>query len=242
MAKDIETKREREKAVVSLMITLYCQKQHNTKSGLCPDCAELEAYARQRSDKCPFMETKTFCSNCKVHCYKPEMREKIRAVMRFSGPRMILHHPVMAVRHLIETKKEKNRLESKGMNIKKVLYIILGCIGVGLGAVGAVLPLLPSFPFLLLAAFCFARSSEKLNNWFINTKLYKENLESYVQGKGMTRKTKLKIMVTVTILMSIGFIMMHAVPVGRIVLGCVWVFHILYFCLGVKTIPVKETS
>ena len=70
------------------------------------------------------------------------------------------------------------------MSIKKVLYIILGCIGVGLGAVGAVLPLLPSFPFLLLAAFCFARSSEKLNNWFINTKLYKENLESYVQGQG----------------------------------------------------------
>ena len=128
------------------------------------------------------------------------------------------------------------------MNIKKVLYVILGCIGVGMGAVGAVLPLLPSFPFLLLAAFCFARSSEELNNWFINTRLYKENLESYVQGKGMTRKTKIKIMVTVTILMSIGFMMMHAVPVGRIVLGCVWVFHILYFCLGVKTIPVKEAS
>ena len=126
------------------------------------------------------------------------------------------------------------------MNIKKVLYVILGCIGVGMGAVGAVLPLLPSFPFLLLAAFCFARSSEKLNNWFINTRLYKENLESYVQGKGMTRKTKIKIMVTVTILMSIGFIMMHAVPVGRIVLGCVWVFHILYFCLGVRTISVED--
>ena len=126
------------------------------------------------------------------------------------------------------------------MNIKKVLYVILGCIGVGLGAVGAVLPLLPSFPFLLLAAFCFARSSEKLNNWFINTKLYKNNLESYVQGKGMTRKTKIKIMVTITILMSIGFTMMHAVPVGRIVLGCVWVFHILYFCLGVRTISVED--
>ena len=121
------------------------------------------------------------------------------------------------------------------MNVKKILYVMLGCVGVGLGAVGAVLPLLPSFPFLLLAAFCFARSSEKLNNWFINTKLYKENLESYVQGQGMTRKTKVRIMVTVTILMSIGFIMMHQVPVGRIVLGCVWVFHILYFCLGVKT-------
>ncbi|MDE6589014.1 MAG: YbaN family protein [Oscillospiraceae bacterium] len=128
------------------------------------------------------------------------------------------------------------------MTIKKVLYIILGCIGVGWGAGGAVLPLLPSFPFLLLAALCFGRSSEKLNNWLINTKLYKNNLECYVQGKGMTRKTKVKIMVTVTVLMSIGFIMMHAVPVGRIVLGGVWVFHIVYFCLGVKTIPAKEVS
>ena len=128
------------------------------------------------------------------------------------------------------------------MSIKKVLYVVLGCIGVGLGAVGAVLPLLPSFPFLLLAAFCFARSSERLNNWFINTRLYKENLESYVQGKGMTRKTKIKIMVTVTILMTIGFIMMNQVPVGRIVLGCVWVFHILYFCLGVRTIPAAGSA
>ena len=123
------------------------------------------------------------------------------------------------------------------MKIKKIGYIALGCIGVGLGAVGAVLPLLPAFPFLLLAAFCFARSSERLDRWFKGTKLYKENLESFVQGKGMTKKTKVRIMVTVTLLMSIGFVMMHAVPVGRIVLGCVWVFHILYFAFGVKTIP-----
>ena len=107
------------------------------------------------------------------------------------------------------------------MTIKKILYIIFGCIGAGLGAAGAVLPLLPAFPFLMLAAFCFARSSEKLNNWFINTKLYKNNLESFVKGQGMTWKTKIRIMIMVTILMSIGFIMMDQVPVGRIVLGCV---------------------
>ena len=103
-------KREREKQVVSLMIDLYCKKKHKCK-GLCPECEALKAYAQQRSDKCPFMETKTFCSNCKVHCYKPEMRQKIREVMRFSGPRMIFHHPVMAVRHVIESKKEKKLLE-----------------------------------------------------------------------------------------------------------------------------------
>lgn len=106
----VEDKREREKQLVSEMIKLYCRKKHGSKT-LCPDCAALDTYARQRSDHCPFMETKTFCSNCKVHCYKPAMREKIREVMRFSGPRMIFHHPVAAIRHVIETKKEKKRLE-----------------------------------------------------------------------------------------------------------------------------------
>lgn len=105
-----KTKREREKKIVSKMIALYCRKNHGGKT-LCPECAALDAYARQRSDKCPFMETKTFCSNCKAHCYRPAMREKIREVMRFSGPRMMFHHPVVAVRHVIETKKEKRRLE-----------------------------------------------------------------------------------------------------------------------------------
>ena len=127
------------------------------------------------------------------------------------------------------------------MKLKKIFYVILGCAGVALGALGAVLPLLPAFPFLLLAAFCFARSSEKLHNWFTGTKLYKNNLESYVKGRGMTPKTKVKIMVTVTLLMSVGFIMMDQVPVGRVVLACVWIFHILYFMLGVKTIKSVRT-
>ena len=128
------------------------------------------------------------------------------------------------------------------MKLKKILLVIIGCISVGLGALGVVLPILPTVPFLLLAAFCFARSSERLNNWFIGTKLYKNNLESYVKGEGMTRKTKIKIMVTVTVLMTIGFIMMDQVLVGRIVLACVWVFHILYFVFGVKTIKTGQES
>ena len=125
------------------------------------------------------------------------------------------------------------------MNIKKAFFIVLGCLSLGLGAVGAVLPILPTVPFLMLAAFCFAKSSEKLHNWFVATKLYKKNLESFVQGKGRTMKTKIRIMVTVTILMSIGFIMMHAVPVGRIILGFVWLFHVLYFIFGIKTLKVE---
>lgn len=125
------------------------------------------------------------------------------------------------------------------MNIKKLIYIVTGCITLGIGAIGAVLPILPSVPFLLVAAYCFGKSSEKLHNWFIRTSLYKKNLESFVAGKGMTRNTKIKIMATVTILMTIGFIMMSKVPVGRIALVVVWVLHIIYFVFGVQTIKTE---
>lgn len=123
------------------------------------------------------------------------------------------------------------------MNLKKILWVILGCIGVGLGAVGAVLPLLPAFPFLLLAAFSFAKSSEKLHTWFINTRLYKKNLESYVQGRGMTWATKRRVMITVTLLMGFGFTMMllKGLYIPCAILAFVWLFHIVYFVFGVKT-------
>ena len=121
--------------------------------------------------------------------------------------------------------------------MKKGIFVVVGSISLGLGALGAVLPLLPTVPFLLLAAWCFARSSQRLHDWFVGTRLYKENLESYVAGEGMTRKVKIRIMAMVTLLMAVGFIMMHAVPVGRIVLGAVWVFHVLYFIFGIKTRP-----
>ena len=126
--------------------------------------------------------------------------------------------------------------------MKKILYMLLGCIGVGLGAVGAIVPMLPAFPFLMMATFCFARSSEKLDRWFKNTKLYKDNLEDFVAGRGMTKKAKIRIMVTVTLLMSVGFIMMglKGIVTGCIVLGCVWVFHIIYFVFGIKTIPERK--
>lgn len=107
---DLQDKREREKQVVELMIRLYCRKKHGGRE-LCPDCRELLRYACSRSDHCPFMQTKTFCSNCRVHCYQPAMRQRIREVMRFSGPRMIFYHPVLAVRHVVESAREKKRLK-----------------------------------------------------------------------------------------------------------------------------------
>ena len=124
------------------------------------------------------------------------------------------------------------------MRIKKILWISLGFIGLAIGAIGAVLPMLPAFPFLLLAAFSFGKSSERMHTWFVGTKLYKENLESYVEGKGMTRKTKRRVMITVTMLMSFGFFMMMRknLYIPCAILAGVWVFHIIYFIYGVKTI------
>ena len=107
----IEKKRQKEQYVVEEMIRLYCRKNHKIQyretGTMCPVCQQLSDYAKLRSQKCPFMEKKTFCANCKVHCYKPEMREQIRKVMRFSGPRMLLYHPVLAVWHLVCSIKGK---------------------------------------------------------------------------------------------------------------------------------------
>ena len=126
------------------------------------------------------------------------------------------------------------------MNIKKILYIILGCLCLGLGCVGVVLPILPTVPFFLVTVFCFAKSSQRLHDWFVGTSLYKKHLESYVQKKGMTVRTKATIMGSVTLLMGIGFLMMSRGPVGRIILAIVWICHVIYFVFGVKTITEAE--
>ena len=109
----IEEKRQREISIVTKMIEVYCRKKHGTKDGLCPECQELLDYATFRSNHCPFMEIKTFCANCRVHCYKPDMKDKIKNVMRFSGPRMLLYYPLATIRHLIESIKEKRKLEKQ---------------------------------------------------------------------------------------------------------------------------------
>ena len=87
------------------------------------------------------------------------------------------------------------------MNLKKIFWIVLGSISLGVGVIGAFIPLLPSFPFLLLAVFSYSKSSERLHNWFINTKMYKNNLESHLSGKGMTKAAKIRVMCTVTVFM-----------------------------------------
>lgn len=110
----VERKRQREQRVVEQMAALYCRKHHDTfyKGKMCRECQEAADYAKMRSEHCPFMEHKTFCANCMVHCYKPMMREKIREIMRYSGPRMLFYHPGMAVWHLICSIKERKGMKT----------------------------------------------------------------------------------------------------------------------------------
>lgn len=93
---------KRERKTVECMIRIYCRDHHKTEGELCDACRELTEYTRLRLKNCPFQENKTTCGKCPVHCYKPKMRAKIRKVMRYAGPRMILHHPLLAIGHMID--------------------------------------------------------------------------------------------------------------------------------------------
>jgi len=101
-------KLEKEKKTLSVMLKIYCRNNHNSSGKkLCPDCQHLRKYAEEQLQKCPFGPTKGPCSQCEIHCYKPEMRKRIRDVMRYSGPRMLGRHPVLALSHLIKERKHK---------------------------------------------------------------------------------------------------------------------------------------
>ena len=126
----------------------------------------------------------------------------------------------------------------------KIFWLILGFISLGLGTLGVFLPVLPTVPFYLLTAFCFAKSSERLHAWFTNTKLYKNHLESFAKKEGMTIQTKLSIMCSVSFMMAVGFVLMSRkhIWIPCIILAIVWLAHIIYFCFFVKTIHPSLTK
>ena len=128
------------------------------------------------------------------------------------------------------------------MKVKRLFFLVLGCVCLGLGCIGVVLPILPTVPFFLVTVFCFAKSSQRLHSWFVGTQLYQKHLDSFVKKKGMTVQTKVGIMVPVTLLMGVGIFMMlrGGIVIPSIILALVWVCHVIYFVFGVKTIVTKS--
>ena len=111
---DFHPRLAREHKTIKAMIGIYCHRQHGTKKELCQECQELLDYATVRLEKCPFQEEKPTCANCTVHCYRPEMQERIRDVMRFSGPHMSYRHPILAFMHLaIDNRREMPTLPKR---------------------------------------------------------------------------------------------------------------------------------
>lgn len=123
----------------------------------------------------------------------------------------------------------------------KVLFVILGFIFFGLGAVGAVIPVLPTVPFLLLASVCFAKGSERFNNWFLSTKLYRKHLESFVRNRSMTLKTKIGLCAFASTMLLVAFLLMDSL-IGRALIVCVIAFKYYYFIFRIKTIKPEEES
>ena len=129
-----------------------------------------------------------------------------------------------------KSKQKKRPLKGPG----RYVFIALGILTLTVGAIGVVLPFLPSTPFFLITVVCFTKGSHRLHDWFLSTALYKKHLESFVQKRAMTKRAKVSVICSVTILMVFCFVMMRHVPVGQIVLVVLWLSHVLYFVFRVK--------
>ncbi len=98
----IPARLERERKTMRAMITCFCRGTHGSGDRLCPECDELLAYATNRLERCPFGERKPTCAKCPIHCYQPQRREQVKAVMRYAGPRLFWRHPILSVRHMLD--------------------------------------------------------------------------------------------------------------------------------------------
>jgi predicted amidophosphoribosyltransferase len=98
---------QREARTIEAMLRIYCRDRHESQEALCAECHELLDYANLRLEKCPYQENKTTCAKCPIHCYKSDMREQVRSVMRYAGPRMLYRHPILTLFHFLDGRREE---------------------------------------------------------------------------------------------------------------------------------------
>ncbi|MDR3271320.1 MAG: YbaN family protein [Peptococcaceae bacterium] len=135
---------------------------------------------------------------------------------------------------------KKNGRQMTGMI--RYVFIVAGVMALGIGIVGVVLPILPSTPFFLLSVVCFTKGSTRMRAWFTSKKLYQKHLDSYVSKRAMTRKTKIYILCSITILMGMAFVLSKNLLAGQICVAVVWLAHVLYFMFRVKSIETVRHS
>lgn len=117
----------------------------------------------------------------------------------------------------------------------KIIWLVFGFLFLGLGTLGMFLPILPTVPFFILTLYCFSRSSKRVNDWFLQTNLYKKYVDKIVNQKSLCLKSKIITIFSFTLVFGIAFYCMRRVFVGKIVLLVIWFFHIIYFIFGIKT-------
>ena len=131
-------------------------------------------------------------------------------------------------------KKEKK-------NPLRIMWLILGFLAMGIGAVGVILPVLPTTPFLLLASFCLARGSERFHRWFTGTKLYRRHLESFVRNRAMTLKTKFSLLIPASCMLILAFLAMSNVYGSVFIIFLIFLKYI-YFFTKIRTVPAGQTA
>ena len=126
--------------------------------------------------------------------------------------------------------------------MSRILFLTGAWLSAALGTIGAFVPLLPTVPLYLLAALCFTKGSKRLHDWFVATKMYQKHLKGYAEGKGLTRGTKVRIMLIVSAQLALGYAFMGHAPIGRVALVCVWCGLMALFMFGIKTRPAQDAD
>lgn len=185
-----------EQRIANTMIDLYCRDVHRGET-ICANCAALKNMVHLKLAHCKFAENKPSCRNCPTHCWSGDKRGQIQVVMRYAGPRMLIHHPILAFVHIMH--------EYRAV---RLLGLALGWIAILVGVVGIITPGLPTTPFLLLAAFLFSQCSPRFHQWLRNHRLLGKFIHTWETERALPEGTKLRVLILfgVTISISIAVI------------------------------------